>query len=270
MVTLAKKRPWPQVEPHTNPNPDRSRRPLNRAQRRRLDRQLDREVQGLMGRDGCTVCGATFEHNACLFGGCDGYGRAVVVGDCCSEHLALVTHMGLYAARSYDFLHPKKREPDPHRNRPADVGEITNAIAACRDWIEEADKQADGMERRAGLGDRRPPINVLESAWKTDDRVWFEKNPERSHRARLVFPGETELAARGPAGTVLLALVRQVEPGKRVRTGFFINAELWPAPDIEAIAHLLFDIATGQQAQPQDAAERSALVEQYHVAGRGH
>ena len=107
-----------------------------------------------MGRDGCTVCGATFEHNACLFGGCDGYGRAVVVGDCCSEHLALVTHMGLYAARSYDFLHPRKREPDPHRNRPADVGEITNAIAACRDWIEEADKQADGMERRAGLGDR--------------------------------------------------------------------------------------------------------------------
>ena len=69
---------------------------------------------------------------------------------------------------------------------------------------------------------------------------------------------------------MLLALVRQVEPGKRVRTGFFINAELWPAPDIEAIAHLLFDIATGQQAQPRDAAERSALVEQYHVVGRGH
>ena len=78
------------------------------------------------------------------------------------------------------------------------------------------------------------------------------------------------LAAKAPTGTVLLMLLRQAEPGKRVRTGFYINAELWPAPEIEAVAHLLFDIATGQQAQPRDAAERSALVEKYHVAGRGH
>ena len=69
---------------------------------------------------------------------------------------------------------------------------------------------------------------------------------------------------------MLVMLLRQAEPGKRVRTAFYIHAELWPAPEIEAVAHLLFDIATGQQAQPRDAAERSALVEKYHVAGRGH
>ena len=68
---------------------------MNRAQRRRLDRQLDREVQGLMGRDGCTVCGATFEHNARLYGGCDGYGRPAITGDCCSEVLAQITHAGI-------------------------------------------------------------------------------------------------------------------------------------------------------------------------------
>ena len=236
---------------------------MNRAQRRRLDRQLDREVQGLMGRDGCTVCGAAFEHNARLYGGCDGYGRAAVTGDCCSEVLAQVTHAGINTARSYDFLHPRKKEINARRSKPASSTEIISAIATCQDLIAQADQQLDGMERRAGV---RGPlrISVLDSAWKTDDRLWFEQNPERSHRARLVFPGEADgQATKAPTGTVLLMLTRQVAPGKRVRAGFYINAELWPAPEIEAIAHLLFDIATGQQAQPQDAAERAALIAKY-------
>ena len=237
---------------------------MNRAQRRRLDRQ----IEGLMGGDGCSVCGATFEHNARLFGGCDGYGRPAITGDCCSEVLAQVTHAGINTKRSYDFLERTKKK-DPRRSRPSSATEIISAIATCRDLIEDADQQLDGMARRAGV---RGPlrISVLDSPWKADDRVWFEQHPERSHRARLAFPGEAnEVVARAPTGTVLLMLIRQVEPGKRVRAGFFINAGLW-APEIEAVAHVLFDIATGQQAQPRDAAERSALVEQYHVAGRGH
>ena len=126
------------------------------------------------------------------------------------------------------------------------------------------------MERRAGVRGLGQ-VSVLDSPWKDDDRLWFERNPERSHRARLSLPGEADAqVAKTPTGTVLVMLLRQVEPGRRVRAGFYINAELWPAPEIEAVAHLLFDIATGQQAQPRDAAERSALVEQYHVAGPGH
>ena len=254
------------VQPPQNANPDRSRRVLNRAQRRRLDRQ----IEGLMGGDGCSVCGATFEHNARIFGGCDLYGRPAITGDCCNEVLAQVTHAGINTKRSYDFLERTKKK-DPRRSKPSSAAEIISAIATCQDLIAEADQQLDGMVRRAGLGDRRLPINVLESAWKADDRVWFEQHPERSHRARLAFPGEADAhAARVPPGHVLLTLLRQVEPGKRVRTGFYLNAELWPAPEIEAVAHLLFDIATGQQAQPRDAAERAAAVEQYHVAGRGH
>ena len=221
-----------------------------------------------MGRDGCTVCGAAFEHNARLYGGCDGYGRPVIVGDCCSEVLAQVHTPGIYAARSYDFLHPGRKsraatDPPAHGNyqRNRDLPRLNRR---CRSAARRHGARAPGVR---GLGQ----INVLESAWKTDDRLWFERNPERSHRARSSFPGEAdEQAARAPTGTVLVMLLRQVEPGKRVRAGFYINADLWPAPEIEAVAHLLFDIATGQQAQPRDAAERSALVEQYHVAGRGH
>jgi hypothetical protein len=239
---------------------------MNRAQRRRLDRQLDREIRGLMGKDGCSVCGSVFEHNARLYGGCDGYGRPAIVGDCCSEVLAHVTHAGLYAARSYDFLHPRKGKP--RRNRSAGATEIISAIETCRGLIEDADRQADGMERRAGVR-ALGQINVLESAWKTADRLWFEQHPERSHRARLVFPGEAdEVAAKAPTGHMLLMLIRQVEPGKRVRAGFFINAGLWPAPEIEAVAHLLFDVATRQQAVPQGSAERAALVEKYRPSQR--
>ena len=126
------------VQPPQTPTPTVAGA-LNRAQRRRLDRQLDREVQGLMGRDGCTVCGAAFEHNARLYGGCDGYGRAVITGDCCSEVLAQVTHAGINTARSYDFLHPRKGKP--RRNRSAGATEIISAIATCRGLIADADRQ---------------------------------------------------------------------------------------------------------------------------------
>jgi hypothetical protein len=262
MDNIAKKRPWPQVEPHTSPNPDRSRRALNRAQRRRLDRQLD----GLMVENGCSVCGSEFQHNACTYGGCDLYGRPAITGDCCYEHLAQVTQMGLYVARTYDFFHTRKKAP--RRNRSASATEIIGAIAAYRGLIEDTDRQIDGMERRAGVRGLGQ-INVLESAWKTDDRLWFEQNPERSHRARLVLPGEAdEVAAKAPTGHMLLMLIRQVEPGKRVRAGFFLNADLWPVPDDDAIAHALFDVATRQQAVPQGSAERAALLEKYRPSER--
>jgi hypothetical protein len=112
---------------------------------------------------------------------------------------------------------------------------------------------------------------VLDSAWKNDDRLWFEQRPERSHRARLAFPGEAhEVAAKAPTGHMLLMLIRQAEPGKRVRAGFYLNADLWPVPDDDAIAHALFDVATRQQAVPQGSAERAALVEKYRPSERVH
>ena len=123
-------------------------------------------------------------------------------------------------------------------------------------------EQLDGMARAGVSAPLR--ISVLDSAWKTDDRLWFEQHPERSHRARLAFSGEAdEVVVKVPPGHVLLMLVRQAEPGKRVRTGFFLNTDLWPVPDDDAIAHALFDVATRLQAVPQGSAERAALVEKY-------
>jgi hypothetical protein len=67
---------------------------------------------------------------------------------------------------------------------------------------------------------------------------------------------------------MLLMLVRQAAPGKRVRAGFYLNADLWPVPDDDAIAHALFDVATRQQAVPQGSAERAALIAKYCPSGR--
>src|SRR5262245_11242890 len=65
--------------------------------------------------------------------------------------------------------------------------------------------------------------------WTSDDRQWFERNPQRSHRARLPFPGEVDgQAAETPAGDALIMLVRQVEPGRRLRAAVFLDANLLP------------------------------------------
>ena len=101
---------------------------------------------------------------------------------------------------------------------------------------------------------------------KKDDREWFEQHPGRSHRARFPFDGEVgpeELVA--PEGHRLLVLLRQVEPGKRIKTGFFISNELLPVPDAEAVAHALFDIATRRVPVPRNGEEMCTLIEKYQT-----
>jgi hypothetical protein len=89
--------------------------------------------------------------------------------------------------------------------------------------------------------------------------------PERSHRARLPFAGEIEPERSGPApdGHQLLLLIRQVEPGRRIKVGFFIPSQILPVPDSEAIAHALFDIATARVPIPRNGAAMCALIEKY-------
>jgi hypothetical protein len=107
---------------------------------------------------------------------------------------------------------------------------------------------------------------VLDSPWKDDDREWFEQNRERSHRARMPFPGECdEEIAKTPAGHALILLVRQVEPGSRLKAGFYLSAHLQPLPDHEAVAHALFEVAMRHEVVPPDNAALRALVERYTV-----
>ena len=105
------------------------------------------------------------------------------------------------------------------------------------------------------------------SAWKDDDRKWFERNPRRAHRVRPPFPGEYDAeAAETPPGHVLIVLVRQVEPGRRIRSAVSLNAGLLPLPDDEAVAHALFEAALGREAVPPDRPALCALIDKYSVA----
>src|SRR5262249_61449910 len=91
-----------------------------------------------------------------------------------------------------------------------------------------------------------------------------EQHPERAHRARLPFAGEvTPEQLTAPEGHQLLLLLRQVEPGKRIKNGFFISNDLLPVPDVEAVAHALFDIATRREPVTRNSSEMCALIERY-------
>ena len=198
---------------------------MSRQQRRQFERQLRKLIR--TRGDDCSLCGAEFQHNRRLPAG----------------------------------------QKAPH-GRGLGAEEVTHALGALERAIAAADEQMpDDLWQRAGMS--QPPnasINVLDRPWKQDDRAWFEQHPERSHRARFPFDGEVgpeELVA--PEGHRLLLLLRQVEPGKRIKTGFFISNELPPVPDVEVVAHGLFDIATRRVPVPRNGEEMCTLIEKYQT-----
>jgi len=234
---------------------------MSRQQRRQFERQL-RNLIRTRGDD-CSLCGAEFQHNRRTFGGYDQNGNIALVGECCVERLHKIYTAGLFSCCNYDFLPAGQKAP---HGRGLGAEEVTHALGALERAIAAADEQMpDDLWQRAGMS--QPPnasINVLDRPWKQDDRAWFEQHPERSHRARFPFDGEVgpeELVA--PEGHRLLLLLRQVEPGKRIKTGFFISSELPPVPDVEAVAHALFDIATRRVPVPRNGEEMCALIEKY-------
>ena len=84
----------------------------------------------------------------------------------------------------------------------------------------------------------------------------------------MPFPGEYDAeAAKTPAGHVLIVLVRQVEPGSRIRPRVYLSADLLPVPDDEAAAHALFEVAMRREAMPPDRQALCALTKKYSVHG---
>ena len=67
-----------------------------------------------------------------------------------------------------------------------------------------------------------------DDAASINDRDWFTANPTRSHRLRRSLPGEPESS---------VVVVRQIEPGLRVRLGF---APTFSIPDREPMLAALF------------------------------
>ena len=98
----------------------------------------------------------------------------------------------------------------------------------------------------------------------SDDRDWFKHNPKRSHRARLPFMGEIdEEAIKASDELALVMLIRQIEPGSRLRAVVDLSADFLPVPDDEATIHALFEVGMGRETMPADVPALVALVERY-------
>jgi hypothetical protein len=232
----------------------------SRAKRRLFDRQFRKLIKN--NGDNCSLCGAEFRHNSRSFGGYDQDGKIALVGECCVERLHEVHTAGLCSHRNYDFLAAGQNT----KGCDLSAEQAAHALDLCQRAIVAVDKEMpDDLWQRAGMNQpRHGSIHVLDRPWKKDDRDWFERHAERSHRARLPFAGEVEQSA-APQGHQLLMLVRQVEPGKRIRAGLFISSQLPPVPDVEAIAHALFDVATEREPIPRDGKAMLALIRKYTI-----
>lgn len=233
---------------------------LNRHARRRLDRELSR----LMTLDRCSFCSEIFPHNGKSTGGVDQGGHAVLACEACADNVTVVTGSGLKVSggRNYDFFGRGNGDGPPLQSRE----EVEDLVATLQRAVAEADRQVEKVAKFSGAG-APLAIGLLDTVWKTDDRVWFEEHPARSHRLRLPFPGEITKKITVPEGHELWLVVRQVEPGSRIKVGIFLNKEVLPIPDVEAIHHALFDIAIEGSNVPNPAPINSdqlfALVERY-------
>jgi hypothetical protein len=204
---------------------------MNRAERRRAARggnRIERAIRAQIERagDNCSICGV--QHNSVAYGGIDYSGAVAYVGECCVHKLRSISAICMVHAL-----------PD------------TAAIAA-------------DMSKKAGLTLPIHPVKLEDTPWKTDDRNWFEANPNRSHRVRPSFPGEFE------GDHELLVIVRQIEPGQRIR--LVVNLEAPPIPDVESVAHALFDLyacsgrKAGEEASVREVVE---LALKYESAAEG-
>ena len=109
----------------------------------------------------------------------------------------------------------------------------------------------------------------MDTAEKDDDRTWFAQHPTRTHRTRSLHSGDSRIP-RPPPGHEVLVLVRQVEPGMRLKRFFYINQQKLPVPDIEALAHALFDVVDGgNSGAPIDKDKLGMLINRYRTADQG-
>jgi hypothetical protein len=97
----------------------------------------------------------------------------------------------------------------------------------------------------------------------SNDRDWFDRNQERSHRARMPFGEPDEEAAKTPAGHALIVLVREVEPDSPLSC-LLSQGRFAPTADDEGVAQE-FDVAVRREAVPPDSEAVCTLIEQYRA-----
>lgn len=216
---------------------------------RSLRRKFDKEYQTLLRTkgDNCSIFGRAFQHNDRTFGGFKANEKVAVVGDCCKSRLTAIYAGGVFSTRN---------------NVAAKAG-TTSAAAAPMLSADELDRAVSGMQahfdglddfsaqgmRQAGVASskERADISFAPTPWKEDDAAWFAAHPDRSHRMRPMFAGEfakiEEELQNPPGHHEFQTLIRQLEPGKRIRTPFCRDTRT-EIPDLEPILHAMYDLVS--------------------------
>ncbi|ODU23224.1 MAG: hypothetical protein ABS88_22445 [Sphingopyxis sp. SCN 67-31] len=149
--------------------------------------------------------------------------------------------MGMFASQDWDDFPVTKQ----NRRAPS-APNVEEAIASIQSVFADRAAEGEAVARNAGLS--LPPTQVFraQTSWKEDDAQWFSDHPDRSHRLRPLVGDEAKVCGFDELGPMppkhdVQVLVRQVQPGARVRTPFGRNLDL-PIPDDETILHALFDL----------------------------
>jgi len=221
-----------------NANADQRQATPSRQQRRRFERELRK----LLKRDGdyCSICRKPFLHNSNTYCGQTEDGKVASVGECCKAKLAWIDGCGLYLAPGHKY------EGFGFGNGTGDLYSSPEEALAARQTFQEIvsarDEIAADMAHKGGFHGVIPYLCVEDSPWKTDDKNWFKNHPDRSHRLRPMFPGEMQLPDL-PPGQEWHVIVRQVEPGQRIRLPICHVTDGPALPDIEPMLHALCDLA---------------------------
>jgi hypothetical protein len=221
---------------------------MTRRERELAERKIGRLIES--DGDNCSLCRAPFIHNAKSYCGVSHDGIAAITGECCASKLRHVLGAGFYVdkTRRYDFL----EKTSPSQKEPRTAQEIAEAINAYQTCIEEADRFRAETVKRGGMPlSSKGTVYMMDTPWKDNDREWFEDHPDRSHRLRSRFDEELppDVENCPPPGHEQQTLVRQLEPGKRIRVFFHRNVNV-EIPDVESVIRALFDLVASREIPP--------------------
>lgn len=213
-------------------------------------RRLEREIREIMRTDGdnCSLCRRPLEFNDRTFGGVTRTGDACLVGECCASKLRVTILGGVFL--SSDFPIPAARD-DHDANSSYSPSVVDEAVEIFRAAGTARETQRKDVAARAGIDPEKTILHTERSEWKEDDASWFAANPTRTHRLRPIIGGEKD--SFGSVGNQKIppfhqfqVVVRQVEPGARVRVPFCRDLST-PIPDDDDILHAVFDaISSGK------------------------
>ncbi|MDR7155249.1 hypothetical protein J2W40_002071 [Sphingobium xenophagum] len=237
-------------------------------------RRVEREIREIMREDGehCSICRALFEHNSRTYGGTTKVGKSVLAGECCKIKVANVVLCGLYFDTRMDDL-VGRLSLNKDSGAKAESVDVERAVNALHEIFAQRQSEGEVVARKAGLKDGKAKLFTQNTQWKSDDAAWFESHPDRSHRLRPLIGDEAQISGFSnnfamPDRHVMQILVRQVEPGKRMRLPFGRNLDE-SIPDDETVLHALFDIVSGdaQEGSVISTEMMRAAIDRYQAAG---